>query len=76
MWKFVSQFAVSLRSCLPQIGTRLLWRQHESPHCKAEIPILFQRDCHNALKQAKNKEKKISGMISLSMCSLMKNLSF
>lgn len=59
MWKFVSQFAVSLRSCLPQIGTGLLWRQHESPHCKAEIPILFQRNCQNALKQAKNKEKNL-----------------
>ena len=58
MWKFVSQFAVSLGSCLLQIGTRLLWRQHES-HCKAEIPILFQSNCHNALKQAKNKEKNL-----------------
>lgn len=59
MWKFVSQFAVSLHSRLPQIGTRLLWWQHGSPHCKAEIPIFFQHNCHNALKQAKNKEKNL-----------------
>jgi hypothetical protein len=58
MWKFDSQFAVSLFPCLLQIGTLQLSRQREAPHFKAEVPILFQHNCHSALKWAKNKEKK------------------
>lgn len=59
MCKFLSQFVVARCSCLLQIGTGLLWWQNGSHRCEAEIPILFQRNCHNALKQAKNKKKNL-----------------
>lgn len=54
MWKSDSQFAASLFSCLPQIGTLALMAAR-TPRFKAEVPILFQHNCHNAPKWAQNK---------------------
>lgn len=72
MWKFVSQFAVPLLSCLRRLALAAL-AAAEPPHCRAQIPILFQRNCHNALKQAKNKEKNLWYDFTFHVfCSLMK----